>query len=67
MIQIQITKSGRKIKLWQLLLAITVVGVGLGMLPESVGVPTLFVIVGTLVASLLCYAVVAVFRKLVKK
>jgi hypothetical protein len=59
--------SGRRIKLWQLLLAIAVVGVGLALLPQRVGIPMFLVIEGTMILALLLVLVVVIFRKLAKK
>jgi hypothetical protein len=64
---LQLTKSGRKLKLWKLLVVITVIAAGLAMLPERVGVPIFFVVEGTLIVALLLLLVVVAFRKLAKK
>jgi len=52
-LDIQITKSGRLIKLWQLLLAIAVLGVGLALFPLRIGLPILFIFEGILIVVLL--------------
>jgi hypothetical protein len=59
--------SQTRIKLWQLLVAIAVLAVVLGLLPQHVGIPVFFVIEGTLIIALLFFLVVAVFRKAAKK
>ena len=63
----QIKKAGRRINLWQLLLAIVVVSMGLGLLPQGIGAPIFLVFEGTLIVSLLLFLMVAVFKRLAKK
>jgi hypothetical protein len=67
MFQLRFTKSGRVIKLWQLLLIIAVVGVGLALLPERIGVPILLVIEATGLLAIVCLLAVVVFLKLTRK
>jgi hypothetical protein len=59
--------SQTRIKLWHLLLAIAVLGVGLALLPQRAGIPILLVIEGMLIIALLFFLVVAALRKLAKK
>ena len=66
-LEIPIAKSGRRIKLWQLLLAVAVVGTGLGLLPERIGIPVLLLIEGALIVGLLFFLVVAICRRVARK
>ena len=65
--EIQSANSERKIKLWQLLLAIVVLGAGLALLPERIGAPIFVIVEGLLVITLLAFAAIAVFKKLTSK
>jgi hypothetical protein len=49
-----------------LLLAITVVGIGLALLPERIGIPIFLIIEAALIVNLMILLVVAVYRKLAK-
>ena len=59
--------SQTRIKLWQLLLVIAAMGVGLALLPQHVGIPILLVIEGTLLIPLLSLIVVPLLRRTPKK
>lgn len=66
-LQLQFTKSGRKFNLWQLLLAIAVVAVVLGLLPQRIGVPIFLGIEGTLILCLFVILGILVVKKLIGK
>jgi hypothetical protein len=55
------------IKLRHLLIAIVVVGVGLGILPQRIGIPALIVIEGLLLVALVGLCGRAVVRRFYKK
>ena len=61
------SSSQTRIKLWQLLLVIAAVGIGLGLLPQHVGIPILLLIEGALVIVLLLLFTVLWFRRRPKK
>jgi len=67
MTQTQTTKLGRRIKFWQLLLAIAIVGAGLALLPERIGIPIFLMIEGALIVTLLILLIAAVYRKFATK
>jgi len=56
-----------RIKLWQLLLMIAALGVGLALLPQHVGFPIMLLIEGTLLIALLLLIVVSLLRRTEKK
>ena len=60
------TILGLKVKLWQLLLGISVVGFGVALLPERIGVPVAFIIEGTLMVIALACLLVWVYLKLMR-
>ena len=62
-IEFQIPKSGRRIGLWQLLAAIAVLGVAIGLLPERIGFPILCAIELALIVALLIVLVVWIFKR----
>ena len=64
-LQLRFTRSGRKFKLWQLLLAIAVVAVVLALLPQRIGVPIFLAIEGTLILCLLMLLGILVLKKLI--
>ncbi len=59
--------SQTRIKLWQLLLVIAALGIGLGLLPQHVGIPILLLIETVLVILLLLLFVAPWFGKRPKK
>jgi hypothetical protein len=59
--------SQTRVKLWQLLLVIAALGVGLALLPQHVGIPILLLIEGTLLIALLLLIVVPLLRRTPKK
>ena len=64
----EITKPSRRIKLWRLLIAITVVGVALAILPNQlVAVMILVFIEGALLVALLFLPISAILKKLAKR
>jgi hypothetical protein len=66
-LNMQIAKPSRRIKLWQLLVAVAVVGVGLALLPQRIGIPIFLVVEGTLIVALLFFLVIAIFKILARK
>lgn len=66
-VEFQLTKSGRKFRLWQLLAAIAVVGGGLGLLPQRIGFPILCAIEAVLILVLLIILLIWIFKKVARR
>jgi heme A synthase len=64
---IQTTSPRRGIRLWQVILAIAVVSLGLGLLPERIGLPLFLALEGALIIALLFFVAAAIYRRVAKK
>jgi len=63
-LEFQFTKSGRKFRLWQLLLPVAILGIVCGLLPNRIGAPIVFGVVGLCVMTIIILVVLLAFRKL---
>ena len=63
-LELQLTKSGRKFRLWHLLLAVAVLGIVCGLLPERIGAPIVFGVICLGVVTIFVCVVLFVVQKL---
>jgi hypothetical protein len=63
-VELQFTKSGRKFRLWQLLLAVAILGIICALLPQRIGLPIAFGVVCLGVLAIFVLVVVFVVQKL---
>ena len=63
-LELQFTKSGRKFRLWHLLLAVAILGIVCGLLPERIGVPIVFGVVCLGIVAIIACVVLFAIQKL---
>jgi len=61
-LEVQFTKSGRKFRLWHLLLAMAILGTVCGLLPERIGLPIVFGVICLGVMTIIICVIFSCFR-----